>query len=125
MDVRLGLSLAAFGVVSYLYLNRSKSRTERLPPGPKKLPLIGNLLDMPKGFEWLTFMKWSDDYGSWNYADRFQFQAAENRKQNQKLESRSLIYSAGEIYNRMARREVRKYGHEASDAGIRRQPARL
>ncbi|ESK88635.1 cytochrome p450 [Moniliophthora roreri MCA 2997] len=34
-----------------------------LPPGPKRRPLIGNLLDMPSEKEWLTFAKWGEQYG--------------------------------------------------------------
>ncbi|KAK0479598.1 cytochrome P450 [Armillaria novae-zelandiae] len=33
------------------------------PPGPRGLPLIGNLLDMPSEKEWLTFAKWGEKYG--------------------------------------------------------------
>ncbi|KAG7085838.1 hypothetical protein E1B28_003375 [Marasmius oreades] len=35
----------------------------RLPPGPKGLPLIGNVLDMPNGQEWKTFAEWGRQYG--------------------------------------------------------------
>jgi hypothetical protein len=34
-----------------------------LPPGPKPLPLIGNLLDMPKVKDWETYHEWSRRYG--------------------------------------------------------------
>ncbi|KAJ3547606.1 hypothetical protein NM688_g5385 [Phlebia brevispora] len=34
-----------------------------LPPGPKGLPIIGNLLDMPRRKEHLTFAKWRKTYG--------------------------------------------------------------
>lgn len=34
-----------------------------LPPGPRGLPLIGNLLDMPSEKEWLTFAEWGKKYG--------------------------------------------------------------
>ena len=37
----------------------------QLPPGPKGLPLIGNLLDMPSEKEWLTFARWGDTWGEW------------------------------------------------------------
>ncbi|KAK0190089.1 cytochrome P450 [Armillaria mellea] len=33
------------------------------PPGPRGLPLAGNLLDMPSEKEWLTFAEWGDIYG--------------------------------------------------------------
>ncbi|KAH6915204.1 cytochrome P450 [Coprinopsis sp. MPI-PUGE-AT-0042] len=34
-----------------------------LPPGPRGLPLIGNLLDMPSEQEWFTFAHWGEQYG--------------------------------------------------------------
>ncbi len=36
----------------------------QFPPGPRGLPLIGNLLDMPSQKEWLTFAKWGEKYGT-------------------------------------------------------------
>ena len=33
------------------------------PPGPRPLPLIGNLLDIPKEFPWLTFTRLSEEHG--------------------------------------------------------------
>ncbi|KAJ7873153.1 cytochrome P450 [Mycena leptocephala] len=41
-----------------------------LPPGPRKLPLVGNLFDLPSTFEWETYMEWSKCYGtSYQYSD--------------------------------------------------------
>jgi hypothetical protein len=33
------------------------------PPGPPPLPIVGNLLDIPKEFSWLTYTQLSKKYG--------------------------------------------------------------
>ncbi|KAJ7156841.1 cytochrome P450 [Mycena crocata] len=33
------------------------------PPGPKRLPLLGNLLDMPSEREWIKFSEWGEAFG--------------------------------------------------------------
>ena len=48
-------------VVYWLNGQRQK-RLGNLPPGPKKYPLIGNLLSMPSTIEWETFVKWGQEY---------------------------------------------------------------
>ncbi|KIJ32790.1 hypothetical protein M422DRAFT_265423 [Sphaerobolus stellatus SS14] len=44
----------------------------RLPPGPKGLPLIGNVFDMPKEREWETLEKWAEEYGEIVHVKVFQ-----------------------------------------------------
>ena len=57
--VILGLCLVAWYVT-----RRNKLGGYPLPPGPKGFPIIGNLVDMPIRDEWVTFGKWSKDFGS-------------------------------------------------------------
>ncbi|CAL8110894.1 unnamed protein product [Orchesella dallaii] len=49
-------------VVLILYANRAK-RDTRYPPGPRSLPVIGNLLQMGTK-PYLTLQKWASQYGS-------------------------------------------------------------
>ncbi|KAI0252962.1 cytochrome P450 [Lactifluus subvellereus] len=57
-------------VVAFLFLAfftlypRRKRQKLTFPPGPKRLPVIGNLLDMPNGAEWITYKRWGQLYGS-------------------------------------------------------------
>ena len=39
-------------------------RKQPLPPGPKKWPLIGCLLDMPRERQWETYHEWCKFYGN-------------------------------------------------------------
>lgn len=48
------------------YVSRLK-QTHSLPPGPPKLPLIGNLLDLPTEQEWRVYARWGELYGRSNY----------------------------------------------------------
>ncbi|KAG7096665.1 hypothetical protein E1B28_004080 [Marasmius oreades] len=60
LDVCLGaLGLA---IIRKLLLNTRREKRP-LPPGPRGLPFIGNVFDMPSEKEWLTFAQWGDTYG--------------------------------------------------------------
>ena len=34
-----------------------------LPPGPKKYPFVGNVLSIPRTFEWETYARWGRECG--------------------------------------------------------------
>ncbi len=61
----LDISIAFVGfILAWHLFRRTRRSTARFPPGPRGLPLIGNLLDMPSEKEWLTFAKWGRKYGT-------------------------------------------------------------
>lgn len=34
-----------------------------MPPGPRRVPIIGNALQMPREREWVKFAEWAKAYG--------------------------------------------------------------
>jgi hypothetical protein len=45
------------------YYIHKKLRSAKFPPGPRRLPIIGNLLEAPEGSPWISFSKWIKEYG--------------------------------------------------------------
>ncbi|KAI0044341.1 cytochrome P450 [Auriscalpium vulgare] len=58
----LAIGLAGFILRSYLAA-RKRARGLAPPPGPKPLPLLGNILDIPKTQPWGTYTEWGRKYG--------------------------------------------------------------
>jgi len=56
------LSLIALGVV-LLVVAWSYFPKPKYHPGPTPLPLIGNLLQIPRETPWVTYKEWSEQYG--------------------------------------------------------------
>ncbi|KAE9397655.1 cytochrome P450 [Gymnopus androsaceus JB14] len=90
---------AVLGLV-FLAWHRNRGSTHKLPlpPGPKKLPLLGNILDMPSSFQWIKFSQWAEKFDSdilhlevagVNYIVLNSYDAAIDL-----LEKRSSIYSS-------------------------------
>ncbi|KAJ7228990.1 cytochrome P450 [Mycena pura] len=66
MSSSLFVALDVCAVFCALFLLKSLLSLQQvysLPPGPKGLPIVGNVLDMPSEKEWETFSAWSDKYG--------------------------------------------------------------
>jgi hypothetical protein len=84
-------------VLVYAILRRQTVRGSLpLPPGPKPLPIVGNLFDIPQGKAWLTYRDWHDRYGDIVYIDAPQQKfviLGSASVVNDLLERRSAVYS--------------------------------
>jgi hypothetical protein len=52
---------AAFLVTRYFTTKRAE---HHLPPGPKKLPVLGNLLDVPTSLDWEVYQRYGKEAGA-------------------------------------------------------------
>ena len=55
------LILVALAALAIVHAQRN---SKNLPPGPKGLPLIGNVLQMPRNKEWLVYNEWAKKFGA-------------------------------------------------------------
>lgn len=55
--------IAALIIASTLIWKTTRLSKLPYPPGPKGIPLLGNVYDIPPRREWVTYAKWSREYG--------------------------------------------------------------
>lgn len=56
--------MTAMGILLVNYaVKRLTGSSLPLPPGPRRLPVLGNLLQMPTSHAFLTWQEWSREYG--------------------------------------------------------------
>ena len=68
MLITLTMALSMLGacliVLAYFFLRNAATQSgSPLPPGPPAMPIIGNLLDMPRRSAWLAYKELSRRYG--------------------------------------------------------------
>lgn len=89
----LGIIGLVLAIISYRYYAFRRS----LPPGPSGLPIVGNLLDMPKNHPWLTQTQMHKKYGpifSMQYGLNTVIYLGTYEVARELLEKRSNIYSS-------------------------------
>ncbi|CAL1701473.1 unnamed protein product [Somion occarium] len=60
MELQIAVATILFLLCVYIYSRRPK---RNLPPGPPPVPLIGNILQLPKEEAWFQFTEWGRIYG--------------------------------------------------------------
>ncbi|KAJ7730976.1 putative monooxygenase [Mycena maculata] len=82
--------------IGYIVFVGHRSRAHSPPPGPRRLPVLGSLLDVPQTYPWLTFSKWARKYGEIVYFEVLgrPFVVLNSAKAAKALlDERSFIYS--------------------------------
>lgn len=90
------LGIALLSILSLIYLLFTRKRL-RLPPGPRPLPLIGNLHQVPASRPWLGFEKWHKAYGhiiSFKLGTQTFISLGSHQIAHDLLDKRSAIYSS-------------------------------
>ncbi|KAF8154861.1 putative monooxygenase [Crassisporium funariophilum] len=89
-------TIAAALFAGLLIYSFTSGRKSNLPPGPRRLPVIGNVHQMPTSSPWKAFSEWGKKYGDIMHVDIFgQSMVVINSTQMAKdlLDKRSNIYS--------------------------------
>ena len=55
------LLIVVVGCLAICFVQGARKRLS-LPPGPKGLPFVGNMFDIPRKKAWLRYMEWAEHY---------------------------------------------------------------
>lgn len=62
-DSIFSIGALALGILILTQALRLFSTKRTLPPGPTRWPVLGNALQIPQAYAWLTFSEWAKTYG--------------------------------------------------------------
>lgn len=94
----VGLAVLGFALTALFNALRptKKSQTDQELPGPKQLPVLGRIHDLPIEYMWLKFKEWADIYGPIYYTSMLgtKFIVVSDEKMAEELlVKRAKIYS--------------------------------
>ncbi|KAH6910222.1 cytochrome P450 [Coprinopsis sp. MPI-PUGE-AT-0042] len=67
LSIGIVASVVVLASIALVLSSRRNRHTLPLPPGPKGLPLLGNILDIPLDKPWKVYDSWSKQYGDVMY----------------------------------------------------------
>ncbi|KZT69359.1 cytochrome P450 [Daedalea quercina L-15889] len=68
----VGVAILAVLVLSLLYASWTRIKVgRRYPPGPRRVPFLGNMHQLPPHYQHITFKEWGNKYGDVIYARFF------------------------------------------------------
>jgi len=62
---QLQTNFLVFAFLSGLFLVCARSLPRRKPPGPRGIPIFGNLFQLSKAKVWKVFEEWGKEYGNY------------------------------------------------------------
>ncbi|KIX09246.1 uncharacterized protein Z518_00325 [Rhinocladiella mackenziei CBS 650.93] len=98
MLARLALvTTSAIALLLWLAYSWTTTKRRNLPPGPPRLPIIGNLHQAPQNYPWRTYQEWTKQYGpifSLQYGLNTVIMLGNHEAAHHLLDKRSNIYSS-------------------------------
>ncbi|EMD39272.1 hypothetical protein CERSUDRAFT_93317 [Gelatoporia subvermispora B] len=62
---------AFIAIAIYIYMRAKTQALNRpLPPGPNRLPIVGNIFDIPAEEQWKAYAQWAHQYGTYALTSR-------------------------------------------------------
>ena len=63
MDIILAIGAASLVTLLFVWTSKTKSSSLPLPPGPPRIPFLGNALDIDITAPHVTYTQWGHQYG--------------------------------------------------------------